>query len=537
MRKNLLGRSPATRELVRELWQCRTLRDSLTGDQRAQLIIEGIRIAKEQAAIGDLMPWGLSDNGGVRVAARAAIRELLELVPLESLPLLDQTLRRAWTYLEHWDGLRPESIPPLVSASTDDKAFVRVLASHRSGFVRAEALRLLSNDQSPEAIPFILLRLTDWVDPVRSAAELQVRKRLHCEFANGFVRCLPLLDQLARSSRLNQTAVKEIHGLLCTVASAEALLRGMSSPSHEVRRACFRLSVANAAFQPEEMIDKATLDRDVLVRLWAFESAARIPTSWQILRERARHDPYSPIRRIFFKALENDRETPVSSFFAFLSDPSAAIRHSCQHLLDTRLSGSSAAHYRSALSQSSGHAARIRVRGLAETGNVDDAKAIAVLISSSSARTRSEVVRALRTLGADYEIDLIGLVKMDVPSVAREAAYSLLRDRSTPAVDVWRECLQNPNARVWLAVLKLFSHAGKWAQMQVYLEACAHEDPLLRAFAVERLRRWIGECNRSFAQPGANDRATLPLLFERIRGTLPPALERELSFVFQTTCG
>ncbi|HXB73554.1 MAG TPA: hypothetical protein VNY05_35275 [Candidatus Acidoferrales bacterium] len=34
MRKNLFGLSPATRELVRELWQERTLRDRLTGDHR-----------------------------------------------------------------------------------------------------------------------------------------------------------------------------------------------------------------------------------------------------------------------------------------------------------------------------------------------------------------------------------------------------------------------------------------------------------------------------------------------------------------------
>jgi HEAT repeat protein len=529
-----MGLSPATRDLVRELWQGRTLRDRLTGDHRTLLIIQDIRAAREPGAIGDLMPLGLAENGSVRVGARAAIRELLGLVPIESLPLLDEKLRRVWDYLGYWHDLRPETVRRLTSASTDDRAFVRLMASHRSGYVRAEALRLLSGDESLEAIPYILMRLADWVDEVRTAAELLVRKRLHPECADGFVNCLPLLDRLTGSSRLNQATVRGIHGLLCTVACAEALLRGMSSLSHALRRRSFRLSLANAAFQPDEIIDKASLDSDVIVRMWAFESAAKLPTCWRGLRDRALEDPYPPIRRIAFDSLESDPETRLSSFVGFLLDPSAPIRHSCQHLIESRFDRSPAAHYRSALDGSTGQAASICIRGLAETGNVDDARAIAGLISRASARTRSEVVRALRRLGADQDLDLIAVLRTDVPSVAREAAHSILLSRAIPAVEVWRACLQNPKTRVCLAVLRLFRHAGKWSQMQVYLEASAHGDPAVGAFAVELLRRWIEGSNRSFAQPSASDRNALPVLFDRIRRELPAALERELSFVFET---
>jgi hypothetical protein len=72
--------------------------------------------------------------------------------------------------------------------------------------------------------------------------------------------------------------------------------------------------------------------------------------------------------------------------------------------------------------------------------------------------------------------------------------------------------------------------------MQVYLEASAHSDPLVSTFAIERLQRWIEGSNRSFAQPSASDQTTLPLLFDRIRGKLPSALGRELSFVLETAC-
>lgn len=135
----------------------------MTGDHRTLRIIEEIGVAKEPAAISDLMPLGLAENRSVQMAARAAIRELLELVPFKSLPLLYESLRRVWGYLEYWHGLRPESVRGLTSVSIDDKVFVRLVASHRSGYVRAEALRLLLDDESLEAVPYILLRLTDWL--------------------------------------------------------------------------------------------------------------------------------------------------------------------------------------------------------------------------------------------------------------------------------------------------------------------------------------------------------------------------------------
>jgi HEAT repeat protein len=534
VRKNLFRLSPVIRDLARELWYRPTLRDRLTIDRQTLNIIEEIRLAKEPAAICELMPFGLADSRNVQMAARAAIRELLELVPFEYLPLLDERLRRTMGYLENWRGLRPESVHRLASTSLDDQVFVRLVASHWSGYVRAEALRLLSEDRSLDAIPYILLRLTDWVDQVRYSAELLVRQRLHAEFADRFVSCLPLLDRLARSVRINPATVWTIHGLLCTVACAPALLRGMSSPSHEVRRTCFRLSVANAAFQVDEVLDKAASDPDVMLRMWAFESALKIPNSWRSLRERALRDPYSPIRRIVFESLKVDPETPMSSLVEFLMDPSAAIRNACQDLIDTRFNGDSAAYYRSALDGSSGQTLSICVRGLAEIGNVDDAEAIARFISNPSARTRSEVVRALRKLGAEQELDLVALLKAEAPSVAREAAHSLLLSRTIPAVDVWQECLQNPRPRVWLSVLRLFRHAGKWAQLQVYLEATAHSDPLVSAFAIERLQHWIEGFNRTFTQPSGSDRTILPLLFERVKGKLPLAIERELGFLLES---
>jgi hypothetical protein len=177
----------------------------------------------------------------------------------------------------------------------------------------------------------------------------------------------------------------------------------------------------------------------------------------------------------------------------------------------------------------------ICVLGLAETGDSSDAFAIAELLPSRSSRTRCAVLRALRALKSDDDIDLLALVATDVPSVAREAGISLLmRDRSHIHV-VWQHSLKNPNRRVRLRIIELVQHTGKWAQIRVYMDAAKMGDERVSAYAVEQLQRWVVGFNRSFVQPTSSERRDLEATFEGVRGALPPGLARELSFVLRAS--
>src|SRR5262249_9196048 len=148
------------------------------------------------AAIRDLMSFGLSRDAEVRAAARANIEHLFSLVPVEAMPILDDWLRQTWGSLEDWYGLRPESVRLLRPETQADRIFLGLIASHRSGFVREETIRILGRDQSDTILPFLLIRLVDWVAPVRFAAKTEVLRRLEPRYAKTFVDCLALMERL-----------------------------------------------------------------------------------------------------------------------------------------------------------------------------------------------------------------------------------------------------------------------------------------------------------------------------------------------------
>jgi hypothetical protein len=531
LQKFLFNRSRALRELLGELWQPQTLAARLTGNYRIVAAIEKIRNTKDTSAICDLMPLALADSRKVQIAARKAIAELLQLLPFEALPLLDESLRNTGSPYDAWHKLRPEEIRKLEVKSIEEKSFTRLLASHRSGYVRAEALRLCAEDNSPDLIPFALLRLTDWVVQVQSEAELILQHRLRSEFSSIFVRCLPLLARMAGSSKLNADIVREIHSLLRSSNSAASLREGISSPSQSTRRACFKLCHGNPQFALEELLNKAASDSDVLIRLWAFKTAIQLPEYWRKLSDLALADAYSPIRRLCFESMVQDPQASPSYFVNFLLDPAAQIRGAAQRAMVTRFNALPAVYYRSSLDRISEREKIICIRGLGETGDAEDSHRIAGLLASTSAKTRREVLRTLRKLDADQDLDLVALVRNDLPSVASEAALSLLRGRTIPAIDIWRASLTNPNSRTKLAVLRAFKHGKKWDQLYVFLDAATHSDSQLSEFAVECLQHWLESYNRDYSQPNSKNREGLLSQFESTRGKLPPWLEKELAFI------
>src|SRR5579864_6678047 len=183
MRKDMFAISPAVRELIKELWAAPTLRERWMGDERVTAVIRKIREAGGPGAIGDLLRPAFDEREEVRTVAREAIAELVALLPADALPRLDESVRRSWAYLEYWRAIRPEIVGGMQTVSAGDRALVCLMASHRNGYVREEALRVMGGDSSIEVVPFILLRQVDWVAPVRLAAVLQIGRRLRPEYA------------------------------------------------------------------------------------------------------------------------------------------------------------------------------------------------------------------------------------------------------------------------------------------------------------------------------------------------------------------
>jgi len=137
-----------------------------------------------------------------------AVRELFgfsnstlyeQMSPSQLVPL-DEALRAAWAHVEDWYGQKVP-IKNLKVGESRDLILLGLMCSHRSGFVRADAIGALGKAESEKAIPFLMIRLIDWVEKVRLDADVELIKKIKPRFASSFVRYLGLLRRLTLHSR------------------------------------------------------------------------------------------------------------------------------------------------------------------------------------------------------------------------------------------------------------------------------------------------------------------------------------------------
>jgi hypothetical protein len=533
---HLKGLTLSAQTLVSKLMSWSTLSQRWSGSSDTTALLEQIGVAAEPLAIPTLISFGLAHNLEVRAKAKSTIRHLFAQVPTESLPLLDESLRQSWGQVEDWYGMKPNAIERLGGDTDEDLVFIGLVSCHRNGFVRAEALRVLGSKPSGVIIPFVLIRLVDWVSEVRFVAEEELQRKLSVEYADAFVNCLPLIDRLSKNSRYRPVYSSWIEALLKSPRGGDALRRGVHSTNRKMRRHCFKIAFDNPTIRTKGLILEALRDPDVIVRKWAFTIGPQfLSTDDYDWMQEASTDPYGPIRRMAFETLVAKSTPSPEDLAPFLLDRSAAIRCACQSAYIKLHNHSPADVYRAAIQDPLARKAEVGVLGLAETGDHTDVPAISMMLSSRSARVRRAVIRALRILGIEgHEQVLLMAVATDVLSVAREAAFALLSRRANPAADIWVAALKNPDQRLHSNVLKLMKSAPKWGQLILYLGAAVSSDANLSACSIEMLAAWLNRFNSSFVDPSPAERDMATSQLDRASELLPARFVTELRFILQT---
>jgi HEAT repeat protein len=530
----LKGLSPATKELVYPLSAWPSIQARWQGELDTASRIRAIGDSGEAQAIPHLLSYAFAQSRDVQGEARSAVRRLFEQLPLEQLPALDEALRTAWAHVEDWYGLKP-SVKKLKAHDPDDLILLALMAGHRSGYVRAEAIHSLGKDSSGTAIPFLLLRLVDWVEPVRRAADLELIDKLQPRYGGIFVRCLGLIERLSDYTRFRPVYREWVNELLKRPACAEKVAAGLDSNQRAVRRACYPLAAGNPALSAKNVLDRALVEPDVAIRRWAFSSGPALWLGDEIDWVRlAANDAYPPIRQGGFDALAR---TEVSSeeLSKFLFDRSTGIRRSCQVLCVERFGLVSVVIYREALAGGNSKRTEIAVRGLAETGSREDGRRLLELLDHHSARVRSAAVHSLGLLNVEQiEEKLLERISSDSRSVAREATSVLLRRKLVSPGAISAAAKQNPDEQAQLAVLRQMWRAGKWVQLRLYLDSAASDNRELAECALERLAVWESQFNRTFVQPSVGEPAELLVLANRVESRLPADLSKRITFIVQS---
>jgi hypothetical protein len=282
----------------------------------------------------------------------------------------------------------------------DGWAVVVVLGFHRNGYVREHATRWLDQVQTGHEVPFLILRMNDWVASIRGVARGAMERRLRLSMAGALLRHIAMLRRLERWGRTDHAPfLKRAMAFLRRPDLAPHRMAALSSRDVASRHELFSLALAAEPHRRVELASLAARDPDRRVRRWA-------------LRQLQGATAVDKLEVVEF----------------FLLDENLAHRQEAQ-LIARRLSPQwdLSRFYRDAMTGDE-RQLRAAVFGLGETGSAADVPQVLPLLAHPRTAIRRAALYAVAWLDMDGQADVV-VEALDDPrrKVSNDAAQNLVR--------------------------------------------------------------------------------------------------------------
>ncbi|HQR32375.1 MAG TPA: HEAT repeat domain-containing protein [Blastocatellia bacterium] len=497
-----------------------------------------IEDAVQRSAIYEIGSFALSDDEQIRQTALIAINNALGVLSPVQLAKLDLLIREVSPYLgenrKRWFQLSAADLSTFESAELSFP-FFGLASFHSSGYVRESAIKRLKENHDGRELPYLLIRLNDWVAPVQQAAEKEIFERIRIDYAHHWVSNLALLRRLILASRKNHQPFGEaVFALLRQPECQPALLAGLVDKDVQVRKLCFQLAAESNMWNLRELTERSLSDTHPGIRLWGARQVSKLDaSSIALLLDVLRKDRFMPVRREYLRFVVDklpDRAIDDLKFALF--DSSASLRWEAAQLLQQAQPFDLLMFYRRAFDDMRDENLIGALSGLGENGKEEDAPLVLRYIDHPRNKVRKTALRSLSNLSAQEYLPIFLAKLLDQSTAVSNQAGKALADKSrfVQGSRLWEAFCETPRSNLKLRILLLIFRLPKWESIPFLLNAVADSDQMIAQASIKLINRWCIQFNRQFAAASAAQLDAAKQAFEGCKHRLPELWQKNLAF-------
>lgn len=459
---------------------------------------------------------------------------IAKLSPVE-LASLDLRARRYSGY--DWEYFEPSDVGRL-ARSKFASSLVGLASFHFNGYVREAAVRQLALQRTGKELPFLLIRLNDWVAQVREAAAKAVRARIEPAYALHLLANIVLVLRLRVCARAEMGFVDEVCSLLKRPECKEALQTAAMSKDKNVRRFSFQLAAEADPSSGATIIRAIMKDPDGPTRRSAVHLLPRIsPEELVGVVEPMLRDRFMPLRRdaLWFAATKRP-EIAKEPLRDALLDRHGSMRETARHFLSVAGVENARDYYAESIRTGRMPQLFAAICGLGETGMATDVPLLTPFFGSELARIRRAAVYAVGKLDVEGQLQqILNMLSDAQPAVSREAFKVLQEKAGYIAIsDLEAFAFGWADFHVRRNALTLIIQADKWKKVPALLRACADNDARIAQQASMALRGWLVNYNSSFAEPTREDSQRISTALNKFEASLPNRFASEINACLKT---
>jgi HEAT repeat protein len=413
----------------------------------------------------------------------------------------------------------------------------RIATLSANGRNREKAIRDLPASADTGALPFILLRLNDWVHQVRTAAEKWFDTLGDRISAQDLVESLPILAAL--SERSQGASSKRVALLLERVAN--------EAPTKELVKSLLNGDPRTRMLALDLLTKKGLVENfDCQARLLRHPDPIPAVLMLKVFRVQSHELPSSTIRLALASRSAMIRRSALYQLSTaqlaeyqdllpeLLKDDSKGVRQFAQfHLTKSRPKEDLLTHYETLLShpKTPARLVSVAIQGFHECGGKWPIERYELLAKHNSARVQQTIMSAFGSVWFEAALPWIrSVLESPIDSPLTKAAYSLVR-RQPQAVPLsslchWALDGRKTNAARFRA-LTLICSRSKWEQLPALFQLIQSCPALFGDRVRLRLHAWRAEYNRSQIQPTRQQIEDAQRLLEEAAPHLDGILKRE----------
>lgn len=532
-------------DMIDQIHQTLTL-DSLLTERLT--LLHSLRKENNVSIIIHLLPYALSDDPQLALEAKQTIHQIYSNAKLESLIGLDQSIReirnQILSHFDKWNKIDPSKLDSISLLHNHDFTWLGLLCSHHNGFIREKAIRKLAEIESDRIIPFLLIRLNDWVDQVQSIAINAVKSKLNPKYMSGFLQSIYLVNHLTQYRRTDfHWLYDKIHSLLTQTNNLQLLTKSLYSKDKYVRRFSLNLCLQSTRLNQDKLLPSLLSHKDPIMRLKAskyirtnLDDQDQIKWLPILLQDR-----FMPVRREGFFIQYNRLSNIMDKLKMGLFDSHPTIRELSRFYTKKYTQMDIPSLYRTELADTTSPYLATSIIGLGETGRKSDCLLIEPYLKHPMISVRKNAWRALSYLDFEtYQLSFIEALGDSSSGVSKTAKKALeKRNNSLYLKELWKvfeEAVISNRPDVQKKVVSLFTTVNRVDQMIYYLKVMRSTSDLfiLQMAQLHLLHLLSGIGIRFYLSLQPYEVELIQQELSRKTETLDPSIVKHIQFIIHT---
>lgn len=484
---------------------------------------------------GDLsyIPWifcVFAENSSQhKLKSSQVLSEYLKTVSFDDVCSIDLQMRQT-TSMEwniDWKNLNIIGFTTKQMSEEEKRAVIIFSSFNPNGYIRQQAVEFLCTYE--QTLPYIILRLNDWVKNVRESAKIALSERLKVATDEEIISALPFIEKLRRSERCDFSTV--VCMLSHKLANNQDILeKALKSRDIMTRRFCITLISHLPTINDQILQTHLKKEKDPFLRKLIFQLLLKANIDLAEVCEQLLRDKYPSNRlRALQYLYEHNVELALQKSEHMIFDKNSNVRIFARNIIQEL---NADFDFRNVYFENLIENTACCIYGIGEIGTIEDCIFIERYLNDCNIMIiRASMISLMRLNAEKYISNMTEMLLSEYPGIVKTAAMLLKKYRNYDFKRVFEIYQTTVYKNTKIKCASILFLAPKWQCLIYTLLLIDTKHEKLHDLCYIQMCQWINSFNRSFQTATEEEKNMIQELIKVQKDYLNPQIQKQLLFL------